>query len=1191
MARIDDSHGGGQAVRGRSFWFRKRWLVLLLLAGLVWLAPQIVASTPLLQTVVDRAAPELEGRLRVESASLGWFSPVVLRGITWRDADDQPLAEVRSVRIERNVYQLLTNASDLGEIRVAEPRLTILARDDGTNLEDALAPLLAQPSSSPTPQFTLIVEDGTIDLLDAPRQTKWQLEKLTGTLSPTATSERPAQAHFTAQVHDSQGTNRPLEATCTWRDAEQAAPTGESGVDLALKTTATPLGMLRPLLARFAGLTEIAGVATCDLQLSTSADGKQQECRVMQMAVTDLALASPSLLGAETLHTQQLSIVGEVEHNHDTLRLTGVQATCDFARLAVDGQLSLAASQNAGLLNRLLAALQSEDYRLHGEVDLAQLAALLPNTLNVRAGTQITAGNVTLDLASRLEGKKRRWDGELKTSKLAAIQDQREIIWDEPITISLAAQQGAAGPVIERLTCVSSFLNMQGRGTLEQGELTANGSLAKLLTEANRFFALDDLRLAGELSGQLAWRREMSNSFTAQGQAQIADFEFTLPGQTPWREPQLLLGLDAVGELGEAELAGLSRGDLQCIAGEDQVVVQLAQPVARPSFASAWPLKVTARGELARWLPRVQTWLPVKVESASGGARVEADVVASSSAISVSNFKLDLLNLKAVSSGLFIDEPEVHINGDAAYALTSGELKSQSLTVATSALALRADQLAVIPRETGVALSGEVGYRADLARLGGWLQDPRQPQLRKVSGRTEGRMQFAHEKNVTFAKWTAEFADLTLASRVVPATASPITSPIALPAGESWMTVWQEPKVSWHGQGEFDHTRGRISATHLNVASDMLNVTAHGQIEGLTSAPTVDLQGEIAYDLARVAAILASYWGDGFKMTGADKRQFTLRGPLPTWQTFASQDSRAPPVHKLVWPSELVGQAGIGWNSAEIYALPIGPGKLEASLQGGLVNFAPLDLKVADGSLKAWPRLVLSNEPMVLQFAQGTQVEKVNITPQMCHTWLKFVAPLVADATRAEGKFSAKVGGATLPLFAPLQGDGRGVLSIHGARVGPGPLAEQYVLLAKQVRSIIERKPLDPSFRPSSVEWLTLPEQNVDIQLTGGRVYHRGLQLQIGDTTLVTSGSVGEDQSLSLIIEIPIRDEWIAKDRFLSSLRGQSLQVPVTGTVGKPQLDNRALQQLAGQLINSAAGNLLEQQLQRGLNKLLPSAP
>jgi hypothetical protein len=109
--------------------------------------------------------------------------------------------------------------------------------------------------------------------------------------------------------------------------------------------------------------------------------------------------------------------------------------------------------------------------------------------------------------------------------------------------------------------------------------------------------------------------------------------------------------------------------------------------------------------------------------------------------------------------------------------------------------------------------------------------------------------------------------------------------------------------------------------------------------------------------------------------------------------------------------------------------------------------------------------------------------------------------------------------------------------------------------------------------------------------MKGGRVYHRGLQIQVKDTLLVTSGSVGTDQTLSLVVEVPIREEWIAKDRLLSGLRGQTLKIPVAGTVGRPQLDARTLEQLAGQLFQNAAGQMLENKLQDGLNKLLRPKP
>ncbi len=41
-------------------------------------------------------------------------------------------------------------------------------------------------------------------------------------------------------------------------------------------------------------------------------------------------------------------------------------------------------------------------------------------------------------------------------------------------------------------------------------------------------------------------------------------------------------------------------------------------------------------------------------------------------------------------------------------------------------------------------------------------------------------------------------------------------------------------------------------------------------------------------------------------------------------------------------------------------------------------------------------------------------LENVAITPEMCQTWLKYVTPLLADATSVEGRLSLKLEQANL---------------------------------------------------------------------------------------------------------------------------------------------------------------------------------
>jgi translocation and assembly module TamB len=251
-----------------------------------------------------------------------------------------------------------------------------------------------------------------------------------------------------------------------------------------------------------------------------------------------------------------------------------------------------------------------------------------------------------------------------------------------------------------------------------------------------------------------------------------------------------------------------------------------------------------------------------------------------------------------------------------------------------------------------------------------------------------------------------------------------------------------------------------------------------------------------------------------------------------------------------------------------------------------VVNFVPLDLPVSEGRLKLAPRLMLNSSPMLMVLDKGPLIEQMRISPEMCQTWLKYVAPMLADATQAEGKFSVNLSSAAIPLASPEAGDVQGVLTIHSAQVGPGPLSREFLTIAKQVKAIVEKRPLDPASTGISNEWLTMPQQNIDFQMRDGRVSHRGLELHSKDVVIRTHGSVGTDQTLSLVAEVPIRDEWVASDRILIGLKGQTLQIPIQGTLSQPKVDARVLEQLTKQMIGGAAKGLLEQELNKGLERL-----
>ena len=79
---------------------------------------------------------------------------------------------------------------------------------------------------------------------------------------------------------------------------------------------------------------------------------------------------------------------------------------------------------------------------------------------------------------------------------------------------------------------------------------------------------------------------------------------------------------------------------------------------------------------------------------------------------------------------------------------------------------------------------------------------------------------------------------------------------------------------------------------------------------------------------------------------------------------------------------------------------------------------------------------------------------------------------------------------------------------------------------------------------------------------------------------------MGFDESLAIMAEVPIRDEWVANKKYLSSLRGTVIQIPMQGTLSKPRLDNRMLRDLSTRMVGGAARGVLQDEVNRGLQRL-----
>ena len=87
-----------------------------------------------------------------------------------------------------------------------------------------------------------------------------------------------------------------------------------------------------------------------------------------------------------------------------------------------------------------------------------------------------------------------------------------------------------------------------------------------------------------------------------------------------------------------------------------------------------------------------------------------------------------------------------------------------------------------------------------------------------------------------------------------------------------------------------------------------------------------------------------------------------------------------------------------------------------------------------------------------------------------------------------------------------------------------------------------------------------------------------------------TNGWVGiVDDSIHVTAFVPIMDEWIESSSALAGLKGQTIEIPVSGTTSRPQLDRQALARVSTQLARAAATGYLQDKLGGKLQQALGS--
>jgi translocation and assembly module TamB len=1140
-----------------------RWLVGgLVLFCLLLFAPVIVAWSPLRQQILSQALPNYNGNMEIGSASLGWFSNIRLKNVQIDGLDNQPLVKIGEVKLERSLLNLLFDRSDIGKVTIVQPHVFVRMRPGGSNLEDALTEILSEKAESDT-ALSLIVQYGSVELSGTAGA--WQIDSLTGSLvPPTASKQLTAQLTGNIKrINTAQsGGNFQLKIAPNEATAESTA-SAEKTLHVQLLASSLPLDITSPIFERWNVAANVQGTISAKVSAHVARSGGAT-VSVDNVQLDNLALDAPTYL-ADQLRIRQVKSSGQVQLNADQILVSAGQMQCDFA----SGQVSGALPRDLGKLTSIPEArawLQAHSLNASVAVNLARLSAALPQTLAFRQDTAIQNGLFKIGLQTAVangDNPARTHVAVASLTDVVAVRDGNQIT-AAPIRMEAQVTDTGSELLLSKLTGDASFMQLRGQGSAESGKVELETQLGQLRTQLAQFVNLGSTQLAGTVTGSVEWATQ-DQQFQLKGRGQGTGIAVQFEEGVALQEPQVEMSAVATGTWNVDRTLSISQGQFDIATQTDEFHIGLVAPMGDVSQLAA-DLQFTASGTAASWLGRLQTLAgnaePFKVAGSLAAAGL---INATPDSISLANCTVDFNDFQLISEHLVINEPLIKIATAGKIQFSEGHVLVPQATYSSSAVAARVENLQMQLRP--IVASGVCQLRGDASKIVQMLPAISLPST-QVTGHATAVVELTPATDHTKFSIEAHLAPLQIAHWQ--------QSP-ANPSAGQWQTLIDEQDTFLVANGTLKGLPIAIRLEDSKLSSSLFMATASGEIVSDNTNLTTNLQGKVAYDLNRLSSFAKPYLPLSATAVG--------QGEQP-WKLVAVTPLGTPEDRVVTEQTRIEANAAVAWTAASVEGLAVGPGKLNITGQQQRISLSAGDIPLGQGivhlaTLIDWeteqgPRATLP---------AGRMIQQVNLTKEACRGWLKYAAPLTSEATEITGNFSVDW---TEPLIVPLQNPrlarGKGVMTVHAAKLAPSPFGQRLIVIARQIEAAVTGR--SAAATASTNLELNLPAQQIIYTVQDGRVWHEGFRATVGDVIIQTKGSVGFDQTLEMVAEVPIQDAWISSGKLPASLRGQTLQLPIRGTFENPKIDDNALQGLVVQGAAAAAQGLINQQLERGLNKL-----
>ncbi len=1117
---------------------KSRWLLklTLFLMAVGIAAPSLISLSGQAPTVIRKINPRLADAIAFRSLTMHWWAPLEISNLRVRDLSDQiadskdsegpTLCEADRVTTIEPLWRIAMNAGRGTGVLVQNPRLMLIADEDGTNIDRTVTAIFGESKdddqSSRFP-FRITIENGAVELrsnisalavdplLTSAIESTGEvaaLEKLQTGSSEISATVSSINGTFSTMDTERWLPEMKLTASINRGSFETLAANASDARKSAQRPTRLAAG-LDDLVTDFADvpLDELVGAdesgdstgARVQIHLKPRADEKGRQTIQFGARDVDLRLLQPFL------------------------SMMGIAASCDGTISGgIDARLA-GASLSDGLVGRLM--LQGDRVRIRQQAWVADEWLSLGNVDASGAVAIAEDGLLIQDLIIKSDIAEVTGSGELRhrsTSKSSDGSSQQVEI------------KGSAD-IAQLASSLKATLNLHDDVTIQRGRITFG--LRGSANDADEVALFKDESLSGDLNSTIAVATNattgtpsftpvtMTKSASQNGKWQLVvkteDIAATRDGKPLTVDSGMRV--DAVGPFADG-IPELSKARLTANFGTID---------CSPDNA-AW--KVAGLIQPAALWQQLQQFADLPQPGLKGDVSFQSRVAMKADTIQLTDLQLNSSDVKASSVALEIAPSNP---------LTS--MLDGTIHVEGTGAALRT---LVAPWHDASWLSGRANVVSDLTAA-----PTREIQLVvRISPDNVANVQRPNVLSVSQAQIRPQRSH----SRILGSTQmTSMESSFVIDEADINLSL-----LAKNGGQQFEIQQGTFKLPGLAAL-----------VTGLVSIPDNDLQldltADATYDLdilsrrlftADSGIVLSGQGRDTFKLTGSPAALSGVAQRNPrSGQTTASQ-------------SLLKGSGTVNWASAEFMGLQIGKAAVHATLDNSLLRSAPIQCALNGGELNVMPQYDIAGSR--LQLGTGSRVQNLQLTPELCRTWLGYVAPMLADTAEVNGQVSARVERFLWDFNAVENSDVVAQLTIHQAEAVPGSSLSSLL----EVVDLLRRT--SGSSQGFANRSLVLPEQTVPVQIRQGFVSHDGFVMELSGYRMKTSGAVGLNKQLQMTIDVPL-------EKTTATSSGRSVKIPLRGSISQPQPDTGALlQNLGAQAIQDKIGGQVDKTLNKQLNKL-----